>query len=423
MSKCSAPAAAVSPCDGVSTSHHTVIAVADYELPGKGFLRLCANDLIHIVEADASGWWLGVNTAGHKGVLPSTYTLLYHFPVPQKDLAQELELMRLSQSYGLDLCSGVPVAAVDGLSAATLHTGGLAESSTPRSTDELYKAIDAAILDRESRRKTVGHALKRQLAHSSTSKSDASTTAPSCTNSIDVLAARAISARNELTCSLRAAVAEKDGRISGAPDMGGAAADSFPQLPSRGWYAQCRLETALCRTPDAEGFFSEAAELRDAKAAVQCSEAALTRLSGTIKAEEAQYREAKVSLAARITSRDAAVTELLGWWTAKAESARASYLSVKAQRLRDAEVHQQQIEAMRHTLAVKRHRFTRLSEELEDSRAAAREVKDQLQHRETLEHLEEQVQQMTTRISKLQRTEQRSRRDEPSRRSVATLPQ
>lgn len=398
------------PTKGVAVCDHLVLAIADYEIPGKGFLPLHRQDVIYIIEADASGWWLGVNVDGKKGVLPSTYTVPYVFPVPRSQITEELGLMRLAEDYGVDFASGVPVAPVRGPLPASVDCAP-GEYLSLSSMDDLYGLVNGVVVSREALRGDLTASLKRLqgvsrvLPHCCAVDSVAQsppTGRPTEANSGSAQqlrdGERELEALRRLFVSqLEALSATKEERLSLAKPQ----SFSSTVVPPHAWYQRAGelVNRGVVDQGSVTVDFGGTGELRDVKRAVQIGERILTELSSNVRESEARYREGKALVQDRIKRRDADVARMLAWWANSAEEARAEHYTAKAQKLREAEVEQQRVTELRYELERKRHDFLRLAEELDEVRAAATSVKRTLRRRGELSELSELSASLSKRIS------------------------
>ncbi|KAG5505993.1 hypothetical protein JIQ42_06788 [Leishmania sp. Namibia] len=352
----------------VQPEQHIVYAIHEYAIPGDGFLPLKAGDVVHVDEADESGWWLGTNLRGHKGIFPSTYTLPYLFPPPAEDLVEDMRLILIGHQFGMSVVSGAPQPLVQCFEAAACTP---AASLPPRFL--LCKQMDEHLLHRETVRTKVMEMLSQLMRVRACERAEQ-----------QHLTAR-LTVLRETTAALQESVLELSARKS-ALLQDGAVPDSL-------WYEgfnNLTVEQARdSASPSQEGAWRST--LKEVQQVVKRQEEELTRLSVSCSAQEDVFTRAVTSLQARIEWRDDGVARMLAYWAAKADAVKTAYTVRKVKR--DAVEEARQLEAVRlvHCLEEGQEQFLSAKQLYRQLKRHVKEIGIVLQRKESLDLLSRQI--------------------------------
>lgn len=366
----------------VQPAGHIVYAIHEYAIPGSGFLPLKAGDIIHVEEADESGWWLGINLRDHKGVFPSTYTLPYTFPRPQDELLHDARLMLLAREFGVDATSGAPL---------PLHTLPSTEppARLPATAVLCSQLSDDVVLREEARNKVMAlleKLLELQDAHSVEQAAEARRRAADAKQKEEAQqavrrAAEAIRAR------LDDVLAKKAERLKSG------------LVPSCEWYAGLnRVVTAPAvgrLSPDA----AWRATLKEVKEVVRHQEEDLTLLSSSCAREEAGFAAATAALQTRVEWRDAGVASMLAYWADAAQTAKSAYTAAKVMRDAAAEACEREAAELCLRLEERRERFAAATETYRLVKQEAEGIAQALRRKEELDALSQQIAQIDAALA------------------------
>ncbi|KPA77132.1 hypothetical protein ABB37_07441 [Leptomonas pyrrhocoris] len=365
----------------VQPAEHVVYAIHDYEIPGKGFLPLKAGDVIYVVDADASGWWLGINLRRQRGVFPSTYTLPYVFPAPPADLLRDVQLLLLAREFQVDLVSGAPVALRE--LKATPHS----PSHVLASADFLRDELQRLLLEREAARKTVMDRLTQLLGSQERRR---------------VQQRQAVEAQRayEQQCdSNDEKMREARGELQ---DVIGSIGERREVLLLKGKVPPAAWYHALADVVDAALPDSNAdavppreavwrAALKDVKAVVRQQEKLLAALSSRCAEAEAAFTEAAAALQTRVEWRDTNVAAMLAYWADVAAQTKLTYISRKTERDAAEAAHQQEAAQLRRRLEEGKRCFSEAKETYRKLKREAQTVSDALRQQETLNALSREI--------------------------------
>lgn len=394
----------------VQPAEHVVYAIHDYEIPGKGFLPLKAGDVLFVVDADASGWWLGVNLRRQKGVFPSTYTLPYVFPLPPSDLLRDTARLLLAQDFNIDLTSGAP---------APLHPlpatpPPCAPAKATLHAEALRAELQDHLLTRETARKAVMAALE-ELLDARARQQALEQSAAEARKAAEAARARRQVRQQRRCAELRDYVAalemqKKEGLAKGV-------------VPSMAWYAsfahltECAMGDAAgvsvtnpCDAVGVDGTERASREvvwrsaLRDVKGVVQQQETQLAALSASCAAKEESFTMAAAALQERIEWRDAHVAAMLTYWADAAARAKSTYISCKTEREAATVAHQQEAAQLRRRLEEGRERFTAAKEAYRNLKREAHAISDLLKRQGELDALSKEIAQVDSQIASHQVT-------------------
>ncbi|KAG5483962.1 hypothetical protein CUR178_06960 [Leishmania enriettii] len=363
----------------VQPEQHIVYAIHEYAIPGDGFLPLKAGDVVHVDEADESGWWLGTNLRGHKGIFPSTYTLPYLFPPPAEDLVDDMRLILIGHEFGVSVVSGVPKPLVPCFEADACTP---AASLPPRFL--LCKQIDEHLLHRETVRTKVMEMLSQLMRVRACQRAERDKVAHELAAEQQHLTARSTVLR-ETTAALQESVLELSARKS-ALLQDGAVPDSL-------WYEgfnDLTVEQARdSASPSQEGAWRST--LKEVQQVVKRQEEELTCLSVSCSAQEDVFTRAVTSLQARVEWRDDGVARMLAYWAAKADAVKTAYTVRKFKR--DAMEEARQLEAVRlvHCLEEGQEQFLSAKQLYRQLRRHVEEIGLVLQRKESLDLLSRQI--------------------------------
>ncbi|KPI84771.1 hypothetical protein ABL78_6189 [Leptomonas seymouri] len=376
----------------VQPAEHVVYAIHDYEIPGKGFLPLKAGDVLYVVDADSSGWWLGVNLRRQKGVFPSTYTLPYVFPQPPADLVRDVQLLFLAREFQVDLTSGSPAPLYD-LEAAP-HS---AHPSVP-SADLLRDELQQLLLERETERKTVMDRLGQLLDAQERGRA---------MQQQEMMAQRV----REQKCECEKEQLHKARTLLrdlvGDIDRQKKELLSKCKVPSQAWYCLFAKVVAVAgadSNADAEhsceSVWRDA--LKDLKSVVQQQEEQLAALSSSCEEKEAAFTEAAAALQKRIEWRDNNVAAMLAYWADAAAQTKSMYVSCKTEREAANVVHQQKAAELRRRLTEGKERYSETKEKYRTLKREAQTISDLLKQQDTLDALSREVAEVDGEMAALQ---------------------
>jgi hypothetical protein len=380
----------------VQPVEHIVYAIHDYEIPGKGFLALKAGDVIYVVEADASGWWLGVNLRRQKGVFPSTYTLPYVFPLPPTDLRRDARLLLLAREYHVDLTSGSP-APLSTLEASPSFA--VPPPSPPLSSAILREELQRLLLDRETARRTVMECFtqlldtrEKQLAL----LQRASEAKKAREQKRDVRLQKVKHVREEVQNVLERLERRKERLLKEGKAPPAAWYHMFAEVAASSALVDARSNTATTR----EGVWRSA--LRELKTLVRQQEEQLAALSSSCATKETEFTEAAGALQKRIEWRDSHVKAMLTYWADAATHTKSKYISCKAERDSAAAAQQQEAAQLRRRLEEGRERFTETRESYRKLKREAQKISALLAQREVLDALSSEIAEVDREIAALQ---------------------
>ena len=388
----------------VQPAEHVVYAIHDYEIPGKGFLPLRAGDVIYVIDADTSGWWLGINLRRQKGVFPSTYTLPYVFPLPAADLVHDTRLIMLAREFGVDVASGAPTPLHELPTTPTPH----APTPAMPSTDFLREELQRLLLERESARKTVlrhleellsaqerWHALQQQQQQQ---QQQAEATRRSHEQQSKVQNCKVQKAMHELRSVVDTIDKQKHKLLLRG------------RAPSNSWYdlfadvVATVAAGAAALEQDAvsprECFWRAA--LTDVKSVVGQQEEQLAALSSDCEAKEAAFTAAAAALQSRIEWRDSNVAAMLVYWADAAATAKSTYISCKTEREAAVVAHQQEAAQLRYRLEEGRERFAETKEKYRKCRREAQKITELLKQQDALQALSREIAQVGDQITSRQ---------------------
>ncbi|CAC9461930.1 conserved hypothetical protein [Leishmania infantum JPCM5] len=363
----------------VQPEQHIVYAIHEYAIPGSGFLRLKAGDVMYVDEADASGWWLGTNLRGQKGVFPSTYTLPYVFPPPAEDILRDMRLILLGRRFGVDVASGAPLPLLERFEA---H---VCDADTPLPPLALLrKTVDECLLGREAARARVMELLSQLMEIRACEREERERGTNSFAAEQQQVVERKTALREmraTLDASLYALAARKAALLQACI------------VPTFTWYERLH-SLSVAAASSAKSLSSDGAwrsALRDVKEVVKRQEEELTRLSTSCAQQEDVFARAASLLQARIEWRDGNVARMLAYWVAKARAAKTAYTATKVER--DAAESRRQLEVaqLRHRLEDGRERFLKTREQYRQLKRRAEEIAVALQRKDLLDYLSRQI--------------------------------
>ncbi|CBZ24589.1 conserved hypothetical protein [Leishmania mexicana MHOM/GT/2001/U1103] len=363
----------------VQPEQHIVYAIHEYAIPGSGFLPLKAGDVLHVDEADASGWWLGTNLRGQKGVFPSTYTLPYVFPPPAEDILRDMRLILLGHRFGVDVASGAPLPLLE------RFEGHVRDDDTPPPPLACLRTnMDERLLGREAARARVMELLSQLIG------------ARACEHEVRAKAAQAFAAQQQQVAERQAGLRERFASLEASLCTLAGCKTALLQaciVPTFRWYEQFH-NLSVVAAPSLDSLSSEGAwrsSLQDVKHVVKRQEEELTRLSTSCAHQEDVFARASSSLQTRIDWRDGNVARMLAYWADKANTVKTAYTAAKVER--DAAEARLQLEAvqLRHRLEEGRERFVETREQYRQFKRCAEEIAVALQRKDSLDHLSRQI--------------------------------
>ncbi|CAG9570335.1 conserved hypothetical protein [Leishmania major strain Friedlin] len=381
----------------VQPEQHIVYAIHEYAIPGSGFLRLKAGDIIHVDEADASGWWLGTNLRGQKGVFPSTYTLPYVFPPPAEDILRDMRLIVLGHRFGVDVASGAPLPLLEHCEAHVCDA-----DTPPPPLALLRKTMDERLLDREAARACVMGLLSQLMEIRAREHEERARAAQGFAAEQQQVAERQAALRERraaLEASLRTLAARKAALLEACI------------VPTSSWYERFH-SLSVEAAPSSESLSCEGAwrsVLQDVKQVVKRQEEELTRLSTSCTQQEDVFARAASSLRARIEWRDGNVARMLAYWADKAHAVKTAYTAAKVERDAAESRLQMQAAQLRHRLEEGRERFLKTREQYRQLKRRAEEIAVALQRKDSLEHLSRQIARADVAIATHQERQRRYR--------------
>lgn len=349
---------------------HLVRATHDYETPGKGFLSLNADDLLYVIEADPSGWWLGANAKGQKGVFPSTYTVPAVFPLPGEYILTEVRVLRCAELFHVNMTSGSP----------TWSTGPTptevseVEIAEPATVDDLYTQLDAQIVKREVARTKLVSSLK-----------ELEKVTNSCMERSSAGGALVRNHHRDLTVANRALGQHLRKLLAKAIEE--------HRVPHHSWF--CHLSS----TEDESS--ARHAELSATKRAVSLLEGKLSAVSSSVKAKEASYLERKEILSQRIRARDDSIMQILSNWARRADAALREYRDAQARNASCLDAATIEAEALSTLAQNKRNAYDQVETLLVKQRARARAIKSVLLQKKELDELEVRLQELNKALLSL----------------------
>ncbi|CAD2215922.1 hypothetical protein AGDE_14347 [Angomonas deanei] len=336
---------------------HTVLIIHDYEIPGKGFLPVKKHDIIYVIEADASGWWLGLNTHGKKGVFPSTYSIPFRHPFPSNDIKTELDFVKLAETFSIDLVCGIPYPSSIEFNHATPRYS-VPSHTTVRDT------LNQDIVRRETLRQSLLKSLKelQQSTQGAPECEVAPTEAPPPTDAVDEHLGEALVALSR--------------EIRRTDDS------TIPQLS---WYRRYFELNDCC--PSELNTKSLESQIGDIRSQLLKKESSLTSLSNRVSREETNFLQNKKPVQERIYVRDALVYNFLNNWEHRAN--RAKDQLAEAKRSQDTCT----TESLQEVIERRRTEYEALLVQYQDLRQQTKYVKDMLLRRDEVKLLDSQIQQ------------------------------
>lgn len=381
----------------VQPAEQVVYAIHDYEIPGKGFLPLRAGDVIYVIDADASGWWLGINLRRQKGVFPSTYTLPYVFPLPAADLVHDTRLIMLAREFGVDVASGAPTPLHELPTTPTPH----APTPAMPSTDFLREELQRLLLERESARKTVLRHLEELLSAQERwhalllqQQQQAEATRRSHEQQSKMQNCKVQKAMHELRSVVDTIDKQKHKLLLRGRAPPNSWYDSFADVVATVAAGAAALEQG--EVSPRECFWRAA--LTDVKSVVGQQEEQLTALSSDCEAKEAAFTAAAAALQSRIEWRDSNVAAMLAYWADAAATAKSTYISCKTEREAAVVAHQQEAAQLRCRLEEGRERFAKTKEKYRKCRREAQEITELLKQQDALQALSREIAQVGDQI-------------------------
>ncbi|KAK7198909.1 SH3 domain/Variant SH3 domain containing protein [Novymonas esmeraldas] len=368
----------------VRAAQHLVYAIHEYALPGSGFLQLRAADVLHVDDADESGWWLGTNLRGQKGVFPSTYTLPYVFPEPPDDLVRDAQLILLGLQHGVDVTSGAP------LPLRSIAADACDDGAPMLSMTHLCRQMEEHLVQREAARTLVLERLTELVDLSSRAR-DAR-----------AAEARAVAAQRREAEVCRAAVEAKRMELRRALESIAerkASLLAMETVPPCEWYEQFNELSAAAASEPLSHTAAWRTTVKEVKRVVQQQEERLTRLSATCAEQEAVFAQTAAALQARVEWRDDCVAAMLGHWAAKACDAKAAYTAAKVERDTAEEALQLEAASLLCRLADGREQYVAAKETLRHVKRAAEEIAAALQRKDALDTLSHQIEELDAALA------------------------
>lgn len=387
----------------VRTVEHFVYAIHEYELPGKGFLPLQTGDLLYVLDADDSGWWLGLNLRGQKGVFPSTYTLPFTFPAPATELLQEMRLISLARNFGVDLATGVPLRhfKMDGTAS------GVARSPMPSitgsdsaDTNKLYSRLNDLVTSREAARRVVvdvlielrdlrsaeeeGGAPSKALASDTKEEEEAAKSAPATAAYMDAKA-DLDKVMNRIVEELEEAMRQR-------------------RFPSQDWYAAYH---SLCLSASADQDLDSLLrrQLKGLTATVSQQEKYLEELNSIYHEEKAAFQHEREALVRRIDDRDELVRTLLIYWSDAAHTAQQDYIEHKTSESAALQALNEEIHSLESQIQERQSHYDTLQSEYTTTRHEAKRLSRALLRTDILDDISGKIEKVDKKIIDAQQSQ------------------
>ncbi|KEG13837.1 hypothetical protein DQ04_00761170 [Trypanosoma grayi] len=355
-----------------------VQATHAYANTGRHYLSLCKDDLILVLEEHRSGWWIGQNVRGAKGVVPSTYLRDFVLDAPSIELLHEVSVMQIAQQFEVDLSTHVPTPLVRG---DALSCGGSKCNGLNRT--DLEEGVERFLVQRETARRRLSECLndferEKNYAAKDEVTSDDNVMALKVGISrrqIDALNAHEEQIRDELH-SLRDMIAEKKCEVP-------------PRLlrlvdEALGEKDVCSDQVALYREALHE-------QLHQCHRDVRKAEGELSAFSEGVQKADRSCREGRELLSYRISLRDAKVRALLNYWSERAEVAKDSYLQEKVRTHHKEALKREEEQRLRHMIAEGREKYIKSEDDLLHLQERVQEIKSMLDQKVELERLSEAI--------------------------------
>lgn len=383
-----------------------VRATHNYGVPEDRFLPLKARDVILVLEKEASGWCYGLNTDGKKGIVPLTYTAPMVFALPSECTEMDARRIRHGRTFGVDLRSDhpTPVHLVNCLG----HHRQL--PAVAHNLSAICKEVEQFILLRETQKEALLTAFD-ELDRSQRLHSPPATSKRSSTGCVSVLssntkqekAAEGVTSSavlrgttdadhsktvqslqeelNQLLCKMYTTTPMNSTALMAAK------AHTCTVLPPVKWYDAVHHVERTARVEE-----RYAAQLQEVQEVVKATAVVLEALSTQVRETDALYKDRAAELGARVASRDAAVSDMLRAWAARAEAARDEYLACKA--------HGPQLQRgllleeteLRRLLPSRKERYLQLQQQVRDAKLLARQTRERLLRRAELQELDRRIQ-------------------------------
>ncbi|RNF00605.1 hypothetical protein TraAM80_07613 [Trypanosoma rangeli] len=359
----------------------------DYVNTDRHYLPLFKDDLVLTLEEHPSGWWTARNVNGAKGIVPSTFLKEFFVCPPIEVLLHEHSIMLAAQRFSVDLSSHAPT--------PLNHNEVLQQWETPcvmTTLTELERGVGDLLLQRETARRGLLEGLEALEGDTRESFRDESRWDKEVATSrlelgtlrqrMDTLEAHEKQVRSEL----------------------GILRDTV--LRSR-----CQAPVRLLRLVgeflgEAAGFPSKVAlylealrsKLRRHHRDVQMTEAKLSLLSKSVQELECTCREGNKLLSSRISLRDAKISAWLGFWLDQAETAKDTYLRTKVQSHFSETLRREEEQRLRQLVAEGRAKYIEAEDEFHHWKEKARTTKRLLKEKETLDQLNQAIQQVEDEV-------------------------
>ncbi|CAJ1019084.1 putative SH3 domain/Variant SH3 domain containing protein [Leishmania utingensis] len=381
----------------VQPEQHIVYAIHEYAIPGSRFLPLKAGDVMHVEEADESGWWLGTNLRGQKGIFPSTYTLPYVFPPPLEDMMRDMRLILLGRCFGVDVASGVPLPLLQCMDAEVCD----AQMPSPPPSFS-YKQVHKRLLDREAARTRVMKVLS-QLMEMCT-----------CVEEERAKIAQGLATQEQQVADRQAAVSEKFAALEAslcALTVRKSACLQDGIVPTSTWYEQFNIVSVSGASSSDSLSYERAwrSTLRDVKEVVRGQEEELTCLSTSCAQQEDAFVRATSSLQERVQSRDGSVARMLAYWADKAQAVKTAYRDAKVMHDATETTLHLEVSQLIHLLEEGRERYIQAKELFRQLRRQAEDISVVLQRKDALDSLSREIAEVDAAIA----THEQRQRHEP----------
>ncbi|KAH9599644.1 SH3 domain [Trypanosoma melophagium] len=356
-------------------------ATHDYKNKGRYYLPILKGDLILILEEHPSGWWIGENVMGIKGVVPSTFLQEYVINSPSEELFHEFSLMKMAEKFSIDLThhAPTPLRVGETFSPSEIHCD-------TRNMVNIENNVEKFLLQRETAREH----LKKCLRDLEKENND-SLLKDDTFHDSDVIMLKVSISRGQID-TLDAHRREKQEKLRSLKgkikEMKCHISAKLLQLVD-----EILMERSVhnIRTIFLLDFLHE--QLQKFHEKVQIAERELSILSKSLQKTDCSCREWKKSLSDRITLRDAKIRAFLKFWSEEAEASKVAYVQDKARCYHQESLRREEEKKLKNLIEERREKYIRAEDELQYWRDKANVITETLKLQSTLEQLTEAIQQ------------------------------
>ncbi|EPY21493.1 hypothetical protein STCU_07951 [Strigomonas culicis] len=356
-------------------STDVVQVIHDYELPGKGFLPIKRNELLSVIERDPTGWWLGCNVRGRKGVFPSTYCIPYMIKAPLEDTEKEYNLLRKAEHLNLNLLCPT-------ISPINVERERICLPQASQWSSE--NAIANHLVELLHKKETLKSSITSTTTELSVFEDGGRTEEVTIASTPAVVAPSHGADQNSLSSEMeslyRTIINTKTEYVK-----------AF-QIPQLSWYkhlADFTLESHMDPL---------VVQLEDVRSALKLKEASIAKTLKQLTDEEHSYVTKRDQVSARINQRDALVIALLEDWASSAQAAKTKYTVSKEELLRMTTM-EERITACQRDVELYADKYTRNVEHLHVLEDSIQFIKTQLSRKQRLIDIDRQIKSINEQLA------------------------